>query len=117
VEGTTTVPISWLLEGSLTVVMDCNKFTNYETTANQEIGETNLVIIHPDGHKNSVITGTNIVPEFPYSISILLATLGAVIVLARMLLIQQGKLARLTSLNDYFQIKVFNKHKSIAARP
>ena len=59
-EGTTTVPISWLLEGPLTVVMDGNEFTNYETTANQETGETNLVIIHPDGHHDSVITGTNI---------------------------------------------------------
>lgn len=108
-EGTTIVPISGLLEGSLTVVTDCNEFTNYETTANQEIGETNLVIIHPDGHHDSVITGTNIVPEFPYSISILLATLGAVIVLARMLLIQQGKLARLTNRNNNIQIKVFSK--------
>jgi hypothetical protein len=103
------VPISWLLEGPLTVVMDGNEFTNYETTANQETGETNLVIIHPDGHHDSVITGTNIVLEFPYSVSILLATLGVVIVLARMLLIQQAKLACLTSLNNNIQIKVFSK--------
>jgi hypothetical protein len=72
--------------------MDGNGFADYETPANQETGETNLVIIHPDGDHDIVITGTNIVPEFPYSISILLAALGGVIVLARML-IQQGKLA------------------------
>jgi hypothetical protein len=109
VEGITIVPISWLLECPLTVVMDGNEFTNYGTTANQETGEMDLVIIHPDGHHDSVITGTNIVPEFPYSASILLAALGAVIVLARMLLIQQGKLAFLTSFNNNIQIKVFSK--------
>jgi hypothetical protein len=58
------VPISWLLEDPLTVVMDGNEFTNYETTANQETGETNLVIIHHDGDHDNVITETNIVPDF-----------------------------------------------------
>jgi hypothetical protein len=58
------VPISWLLEGPLNVVMDGNKFTNCETTANQEIGETNLVIIHPDEDYDSVIAGTNIISNF-----------------------------------------------------
>ena len=82
------MPISWLLEGPLTLVMDVNEFTNYETTANQETGETNLVIIHPDGDYDSRIIGTNILPEFPYSVSILLAAPGAVIVLTRMHLIQ-----------------------------
>ena len=103
------MPISWLLEDPLTVVMDGNEFTNYETTANQETGETNIVIIHPEGDHDIVITGTNIVPEFSYSVSILLAAMGAVIVLARMLLIQQGKLACLTSMNNNIQIKVFSK--------
>jgi hypothetical protein len=73
-------------------VTDGNGFADYETPANQQTGETNLAIIHPDVDHDIVITGTNIVPEFPYSISILLAALGGVIVLARML-IQQGKLA------------------------
>lgn len=55
---------------------------------------------------DSVITGINIVPDFSYSVSILLAALGAIIVLDRMLLIiQQGKLASLTSLNNNIQIK------------
>jgi hypothetical protein len=49
------VPISWLLGGTLTVVIDGNEFTNYETTENQETGETNLVIIHPDGDHASAI--------------------------------------------------------------
>ena len=62
VEGSTTMPISWLLEGPLTVVMDGNEFTDYETSANQETGETNVVIIHPPGAHDFVITGTNIVP-------------------------------------------------------
>jgi hypothetical protein len=65
--------------------MGGNEFTDYETTANQETGETNLMIIHPEGDHDIVITGTNIVPEFPYSVSILLPALGGVIVLARML--------------------------------
>ena len=108
-ERTTTVPLSWLLEGPLSFVMDGNGFTNYETTANQETVETNLVIIHPDGHHDSVITGTNIVPEIPYSVSILLATLGPVIVLANMLPILQVKLACLTNLDNNIQIKVFSK--------
>jgi hypothetical protein len=60
------------------VVMDGNEFTDYETPANQETGETNLVIIHPDGDHDIVITRTNIVPEFLYSISIRLAALGGV---------------------------------------
>ena len=85
VEGTPTVPISWLVEGPLTVVMYGNEFTHYETTANQETDETNLMIIHPEGDHDLLITGTNIVPGFLYSISILLAALGGVIVLARML--------------------------------
>lgn len=84
--------ISWLLEGPLTVVMDGNEYTNYEITANQETGEMNLVIIHPQGDHDSVITGINILPQFPYSVSILLAALGGVIVLARMLLITKGSL-------------------------
>jgi hypothetical protein len=42
------------------------------------------MIIHPEGDHDIVITGTNIVPEFPYSVSILLPALGGVIVLARM---------------------------------
>ncbi len=62
IEGTTIVSISWLLEGPLTVVMDGKEFTDYETSANQETGETNLVIIHPSGAHDFVITGTNIVP-------------------------------------------------------
>ena len=53
---------------------------------NQETGETNLVIIHPERDHDIVITGTNIVLEFLYSISILLAALGGVILLARMLI-------------------------------
>ena len=89
-------------------MMDGNEFTHYETTVNQQTGETNLVIIHPEGDHDIAITGTNIVPEFHYSISILLAALGGVILLARML-IQQGKLAFLTSLNNNIQTKVFSK--------
>lgn len=92
VEETTTVPISWLLEGPLITVTDGNEFTDYETIANQETGETNLLIIHPEGDRDIVITGTTVVSEFPYLISILLTALGGVIILARML-IQQEKLA------------------------
>jgi hypothetical protein len=64
VEGTTTVPISWLLEDPLTLVMDVNEFINYETTANQETGETNLVIIHPDGDHDSRITEPTLYQNF-----------------------------------------------------
>jgi hypothetical protein len=66
--------------------MDGNEFTDYETTANQVTGETNLVIIHSEGDHDIVITGANIVPDFPYSISILLGSLGGITVFARMLI-------------------------------
>jgi hypothetical protein len=72
--------------------MDGNEFTDYETRANQEIGETNLVIIHSDEDHDDVRTGTNIVPEYPYSVSVLRDALCGVIVFARML-VKQGKFA------------------------
>lgn len=84
-EGTPTVPLSWLVEDPLTVVMDGNEFTHYETTANQETDGTNLIIIHPEGDHDLLITGTNIVLEFPYSISILLVAQVGVIGLVRLL--------------------------------
>jgi hypothetical protein len=72
--------------------MDGNEFTDYETRANQDIGETNLVIIYSDEDHDDVRTGTNIVPKFPYSVSVLLDALCGVIVFARML-VKQGKFA------------------------
>ncbi len=45
VEQNTTVLISCLREGSLTVVIDDNEFTDYQTAANQETHELNLLII------------------------------------------------------------------------
>ena len=79
------MPISWLVEDPLTVMMDGNEFTDYETTANQETDGTNLMSIHPEGDRDLLITGTNIVLEFSYSISILLVALVGVIGLVRIL--------------------------------
>ena len=80
IEGTTIVSISWLLEGPLTVVIEGNKSTDHETARNRETGETNLVIIYPEQEKDTIITGTNKLAEFAYSVSVPLAALGAVIV-------------------------------------
>jgi hypothetical protein len=73
--------------------MEGNESTDQDTATNQETGETNLIIIYPVRENDTVITRTNNLPKFAYSVSLLLVALGGVIVLVRMLLIQQEKLA------------------------
>jgi hypothetical protein len=82
-EGTARAPIGWLLAGPVTVMMDSVEITDYEITENQETGETSITIIHAEGDHEIVISGTNVVPEFPYSIFILLATIGIIVILGR----------------------------------
>jgi hypothetical protein len=70
--GTTWAPISWLLEGPYTVMMDGTEVTDYDASENSETGEITLMLFHSGGTHDVVVTGTNAVPEFPYAIFILL---------------------------------------------
>lgn len=81
--GTTSAPISWLLEGPYTVMMDGAEVTNYDTSENSETGEITLRLFHSDGTHDVVVTGTNVVPEFPYAIFILFAAISTAVILGR----------------------------------
>jgi hypothetical protein len=66
--------------------------------------KTNLVITHPEGDPESLKIGTNIQPEFPYSVSILLAALGAVNCFGQYAYYRARETC-LTSLTNNIQIK------------
>jgi hypothetical protein len=66
--------------------------------------KTNVVITHPVGGPESLKIGTNTQPEFPYSVSILLASLGAVNCFGQYAY-YPAKQTCLTSLTNNIQIK------------
>jgi hypothetical protein len=81
-EGMTTVQISSLLEGPYTVMIDGTATTNYGTYTN-EAGDTTVTLVYNHSTHDVAIAGTNVVPEFPYSILILLAAISAIVVLGK----------------------------------
>lgn len=90
--GTTSMPLSWLLEDPYTVMINNTRVADYNTSENPESGETILSIFHGDGSHDVVITGTSVVPEFSSVIFILLATIGVVLILSKSRLLSYGKL-------------------------
>lgn len=83
--GTTWMPIGWLLEGPYTVVMNATEVTDYDSSENPKTGETTLTLFHSDRTYDIAITGTNVVPEFPFSLFILFALISAIITLGKVI--------------------------------
>jgi len=80
--GMTSMPISWLLEGPYTVMID-NEVTDHDIWENPATGETMLMFTHDEKDHDIEITGTNVVPEFPYAVLVLLVAIGTIIGLTR----------------------------------
>lgn len=89
--GITAMPISWLVEGPYTLMMDSTEVTDYGTSKNPEMGETTLTFLHRDGTHDVTIIGTSVVPEFPYSFFILFALISAIMILGKTMSIREGK--------------------------
>lgn len=81
-EGVTTISISSLLEGPYIVTVDGEQTTDYGVYKNQETGETTLTMVYDEGMHETVITGTNVVPEFPFSIFLLVAAVMSAVIVA-----------------------------------
>ena len=80
--GITTISISSLLEGPYTITVDGEQTTDYGVYENEETGETILTMVYDEGTHETVITGTNVVPEFPLSIFLLVAAVMSAVVIA-----------------------------------
>jgi hypothetical protein len=82
-EGITWMPISWLVEGPYTVVMNATDVSDYSSSENPETGGTTLTFVHSNGTYDVTITGTNVVPELPYSLFILFALISVIVTLGK----------------------------------
>ncbi len=86
-EGVVMLPVSRALEGPYIVSLDGNVTPNFEVINNQTGDETNIKITYDQGIHEIIITGTNVIPEFPTSlvgVLILGFIIGAVMTLNRM---------------------------------
>jgi len=83
-EGVTTLPISRLLEGPYAVSVDGDLATSFATYRNQETGDTDIQLVYEPGTHDIAITGTKVVPEFPYSsIFLLLGVMSVIVILGK----------------------------------
>jgi hypothetical protein len=78
--GVTTISINSLLEGPYVVTVDGEQTTDYGVYENQETGEKTMTVAYDEGTHETVITGTNVVPEFPISILLFVAAAMSVII-------------------------------------
>jgi hypothetical protein len=82
--GIATVSISPILEGPYIVMVDGEQTTDYGIYQNQETDETILTIAYEgEGAHETMITGTNVVPEFPLSIILVVAAVMSMVVIIR----------------------------------
>lgn len=77
--GTTIIPVGDVLEGPYVVTVDGNKATDYAIV--NDSGRDYLYISHKQDTHEIAISGTNVVPEFPVSITAVIAGVIATIVL------------------------------------
>lgn len=82
-EHVTTVPISRVLGGPYTVMLDGEPISDYGVYEDKTTAETIMTIPHSQESHNVVITGTNVVPELSYAIATLIATLGVIVIFGR----------------------------------
>jgi hypothetical protein len=81
------LPISRVLKGPYTVTFDGNVITNFETINNQTSNESSIKISYNQGIHDIVVTGTNVIPEFPTSLVsalILGVAIAVIMTLSRM---------------------------------
>jgi hypothetical protein len=82
-EGVTILPIGRLLEGPFVVSIDGTTVTSFATYHNEGTGDTEMQLVYEPGAHDMTITGTRVVPEFPFSLILLLVGIGAVVVLGK----------------------------------
>lgn len=81
-EGATEIAIGRVLEGPYTVTIDGQATTDFEVT--EASGETMITISYTHSVHEVIVTGTNVVPEFPVAImAAVAAVIGAVALLSR----------------------------------
>ena len=73
-------------------MMDGTEVTDYDASENSETGEITLMLFHSGGTHDVVVTGTNVVPKFPYAIFILLAAISSIVILGKTRLIDKFRL-------------------------
>jgi hypothetical protein len=79
--GTTEIPIGRILEGPYTVTMDGQVTNNFVVTAPRASEEVIMRISYTHSIHDVVVTGTNVVPEFPISLLVMAAALGSILTL------------------------------------
>lgn len=82
-QGSTSVVIDSLLEGPYMVTIDGNPTEDYIVVKDSVNDQTVLVVNHGDSSHQIAITGTQVVPEFPIVLLVLVMTLGGIIVTTR----------------------------------
>lgn len=81
--GTTRVEVDKVMQGPYSVTVDGNE-TKVAEIADNATGQTYLTVAYPAAHHSIVISGTQIVPEFPAAVLLVVAgMLGLVVILAR----------------------------------
>ena len=79
----TTVNIGAILEGPYTVMIDGEESTDFEESTSED-GVSTISVPHASGAHEVMITGTQVVPEFPVALlGVLAATVGLVAVVGR----------------------------------
>lgn len=82
--GVTEISIGRVLEGPYAVTIDGQVASDAEVTQSAATGESLIRIPYTDGVHDVVITGTNVVPEFPLSLIVVVAAvLGVTILVGR----------------------------------
>ncbi|MGI0014242.1 MAG: hypothetical protein ACREBU_12505, partial [Nitrososphaera sp.] len=82
--GRTEISIGRILEGPYTVAIDGETTSDFDVIQAEASGETIIKISYTHSTRDVAITGTNVVPEFPFStVGVIAATLGMAILLTR----------------------------------
>lgn len=79
-QGITVIPVSKVLQGPYTITLDGQPITDFETLTDQTTGDVSIKIKYHHSTHNVIISGANVVPEFPtIATFILLASIMSVI--------------------------------------
>ncbi|HSF27402.1 MAG TPA: PEFG-CTERM sorting domain-containing protein [Nitrosopumilaceae archaeon] len=81
--GVTLVPVSQVLEGPYVVTFDGQVWRDFQTVEDKNSGDTFLRIRYPHSTHEITITGTAVVPEFPVTGLILVASMMTILIITR----------------------------------
>lgn len=81
--GVTLVPVSQVLEGPFVVTFDGQVWRDFQTVEDKNSGDTFLRIRYPHSTHEITITGTAVVPEFPFALLILSASFIPILLFSR----------------------------------